>query len=77
LGMDDTDNAVPTVVDPRREAVREMDSLRAVLPKVSTDEAVRWVRVDRNRESVNLLNGSLVGQGDVIAPVDDTWDSAP
>jgi hypothetical protein len=27
--------------------VREMDALRTVLPKVNTDEVVRWIRQDR------------------------------
>jgi len=31
----------------RTDAAREMDSLRTQLPKVSTDEVVRWVREDR------------------------------
>lgn len=31
----------------RTEATREMDSLRAQLPEVSTDEVVRSVREDR------------------------------
>jgi hypothetical protein len=34
----------------RKDAVREMDALRAELPKVSTDEVSRWVREDRERE---------------------------
>ncbi len=33
----------------RRDAVREMDALRAQLPEVSTDEVARWVRDDRER----------------------------
>lgn len=33
----------------RRDAVREMDALRAQLPKVSTDEVARWIRDDRER----------------------------
>jgi hypothetical protein len=33
----------------RRDAAREMDSLRAQLPKVSTDEVARWVREDRGQ----------------------------
>ncbi|HZT02665.1 MAG TPA: hypothetical protein VFA39_10415 [Steroidobacteraceae bacterium] len=33
----------------RRDAVREMDTLRTQLPKVSTDEVARWVRDDRKR----------------------------
>lgn len=31
----------------RRDAVREMDALRAQLPKISTDEVARWLREDR------------------------------
>lgn len=31
----------------RNDAVREMDALRAQLPKVSTDEVARWIREDR------------------------------
>lgn len=31
----------------RKDAAREMDALRAQLPKVSTDEVARWVREDR------------------------------
>ena len=34
----------------RKDAVREMDALRAELPKVSTDEVSRWIREDRDRE---------------------------
>jgi len=34
----------------RKDAVREMDALRAELPKVSTDEVSRWVREDREQE---------------------------
>ena len=33
----------------RRDAVREMDALRAQLPRVSTDEVTRWIREDRER----------------------------
>ncbi len=33
----------------RRDAVREMDALRAQLPRVSTDELTRWIREDRER----------------------------
>jgi hypothetical protein len=33
----------------RKDAVREMDILRAELPKVSTDEVARWVREDREQ----------------------------
>ncbi len=31
----------------RKDAVREMEALGTQLPKVSTDEAVRWIREDR------------------------------
>lgn len=31
----------------RKDTAREMDLLRAQLPKVSTDEVVRWIREDR------------------------------
>lgn len=31
----------------RQDAIREMDVLRTQLPKVSTEEAARWVREDR------------------------------
>jgi hypothetical protein len=33
----------------RRDAVREMDSLREQLPPVSTEEVARWIREDRER----------------------------
>jgi hypothetical protein len=33
----------------RKDAVREMDALRAELPKVSTEDVVRWVREDREQ----------------------------
>ena len=33
----------------RRDAVHEMDTLRAQLPKVSADEVARWVREDREQ----------------------------
>jgi hypothetical protein len=33
----------------RKDAVREMDALRAELPKVSTEDIVRWVREDREQ----------------------------
>ena len=33
----------------RKDAVREMDALRAELPKVGTDEVARWVREDREQ----------------------------
>jgi hypothetical protein len=31
----------------RKDAVREMDTLRTGVPKISTDEVVRWIREDR------------------------------
>ena len=31
----------------RKDAAREMDVLRAQMPKVSTEEVVRWIREDR------------------------------
>ena len=34
----------------RKDAVREMDALRAVVPKVSSEEVARWVREDREQE---------------------------
>ena len=34
----------------RGDAAREMDALRAQLPKISTAELARWVREDRARE---------------------------
>lgn len=34
----------------RRDAINEMDALRAELPPVSTAEVVRWVREDREQE---------------------------
>jgi hypothetical protein len=34
----------------RGDAAREMDVLRARLPKISTAEIVRWVRDDRARD---------------------------
>jgi hypothetical protein len=34
----------------RKDAVREMDALRADLPKASTDEVSRWIRDDREQE---------------------------
>jgi hypothetical protein len=34
----------------RKDAVREMDALRAEMPKVSTDEVSRWIREDREQE---------------------------
>jgi len=33
----------------RRDAVAQMEALRAQLPKVSTAEVVRWVREDREQ----------------------------
>ena len=33
----------------RTDAVREMDALRAQLPKISTDEVARWIREDRGQ----------------------------
>ncbi len=33
----------------RRDAVREMDTLRAQLQRVSTEEVVRWIREDRQQ----------------------------
>lgn len=33
----------------RADAVREMDALRAQLPKVNTDEVARWIREDRGQ----------------------------
>ena len=33
----------------RGDAVREMDALRAQMPKISTEELARWVRDDRAR----------------------------
>ena len=34
----------------RGDAAREMDALRAQLPKISTAELARWIRDDRARE---------------------------
>lgn len=34
----------------RNDAVREMDALRAQLPKVSMAEVVKWVREDRDQD---------------------------
>lgn len=31
----------------RKDAVREMETLRTRFPKVSTEEVVRWIREDR------------------------------
>ena len=33
----------------RKDAVREMDSLRAQIPKVRTEEVARWIREDGER----------------------------
>jgi hypothetical protein len=33
----------------RSDSVREMEALRAQLPKISTDELTRWIREDRER----------------------------
>jgi hypothetical protein len=33
----------------RGDAAREMDALRAQMPKISTEELARWVRDDRTR----------------------------
>jgi len=33
----------------RKDAAREMDALRANMPKVGSDEVARWVREDRER----------------------------
>lgn len=33
----------------RRDAASRMDELRAMMPPVSTDEVVRWLRQDRER----------------------------
>jgi hypothetical protein len=33
----------------RQDAVREMDLLRAEMPKVTTDEVARWIREDREQ----------------------------
>jgi hypothetical protein len=33
----------------RSDAVREMEALRAQLPKISTDDLTRWIREDRER----------------------------
>ena len=35
----------------RRAAVTRMDSLRARLPSVATDDVVRWIREERERRS--------------------------
>ncbi len=31
----------------RKDAMRDMDALRAQLPRISADEVARWVREDR------------------------------
>lgn len=31
----------------RNDAVREMEALRAQLPKISTEEVAKWIREDR------------------------------
>lgn len=33
----------------RKEAAREMDVLRASMPKVSPDEVAKWIREDREQ----------------------------
>ena len=33
----------------RADAIREMDALRTQLPKVSSADAARWIREDRER----------------------------
>jgi predicted CopG family antitoxin len=33
----------------RKDAVREMDALRANMPKVSSEEVTRWIREDREQ----------------------------
>jgi len=35
----------------RKDAVREMDALRTVVPKVSSEEVTRWIREDREQEN--------------------------
>jgi predicted CopG family antitoxin len=34
----------------RKDAVSEMDALRARVPKVSSEEVARWIREDREQE---------------------------
>jgi len=34
----------------RKDAVQEMDALRNVVPKVSSEEVARWIREDRDQE---------------------------
>jgi hypothetical protein len=33
----------------RKDAAREMDALRATMPKVSSDEVANWIREDREQ----------------------------
>ena len=33
----------------RKDAAREMDALRASMPKVSSDEVANWIREDREQ----------------------------
>ena len=33
----------------RKDAAREMDTLRASMPKVSSDEVANWIREDREQ----------------------------
>lgn len=33
----------------RKDAAREMDALRANMPKVSSEEVTRWIREDREQ----------------------------
>jgi predicted CopG family antitoxin len=33
----------------RKDAAREMDALRASMPKVSSDEVAKWIREDREQ----------------------------
>ena len=33
----------------RKDAAREMDALRASMPKVSSDEVSKWIREDREQ----------------------------
>ena len=33
----------------RTDAVHEMDALRSQLPKINTDDEVRWIREDREQ----------------------------
>lgn len=34
----------------RDDAMREMDTLRAQMPQISTDDLARWIREDRERD---------------------------